>query len=201
MTQGDREWWISSLRESVKSFNETNKPEREKQVVAQFLQNLGIQHSVAELRRREDPPDVIFRDASFEVMDVHDCGRRMHREYKEALKLAETPDDPTRIVAQDVDLKDIRPTECGDRVRLAVQKKKATLYSAPTKAKLDLLAYINLTEYLLITDAMPDPSLFAEMGWRSVSAVYCNASMVFYAATDAPQFLRQKAGTLTGQTF
>ncbi len=71
----------------------------------------------------------------------------------------------------------------------------------PVKARLDLLAYINLTERLLVNDQMPDPSLFGDMGWRSVSAVYCNASMVFYAAVDAPEFLRERAGTMTGKTF
>lgn len=203
MAQGDREWWISRLRESVEHFREKNRPEREKWVVAEFLKNLGVQYSAAELSRGSDPPDVIFRDANFEVMDVHDPGRRVHGEYKKALKLvesAETPDDVRRAVVEDSDPEDIRPAECGDRLRDA-QRGKEKKYSAPDKARLDLLAYINLTERLLVNDQMPDPSLFGDMGWRSVSAVYCNASMVFYAAADAPQFLRKKAGTLTGKTF
>ncbi len=90
MAQGDREWWISRLRESVEHFREKNKPEREKWVVAEFLKNLGVQYSATELSRGGDPPDVIFRGANFEVMDVHDLGRRMHDEYKKALRSVES---------------------------------------------------------------------------------------------------------------
>ena len=58
------------------------KRELERRVVAAFLRCLGVDFSPDALVTPErDPPDVIFRDARFEVMTAFDEGRRMHADW------------------------------------------------------------------------------------------------------------------------
>ena len=66
--------------ESVEYFSAAKKPEREQWVVRTFLTNLGITYTTTEVIEGEDPPDVQFRSANFEVKEVLDSGRRRHRE-------------------------------------------------------------------------------------------------------------------------
>lgn len=76
-----------ALKESIAYFSAKNKAERERWVCLELVQNLGIAYDETEIVSPEnDPPDVIFRDARFEVKEILDQGRKRHAEYKAALQ-------------------------------------------------------------------------------------------------------------------
>jgi len=58
--------------ESVAYFRAANKPERERWVAQTFLKNLRINHTSAEIVNGQDPPDIQFRDANFEIKEILD---------------------------------------------------------------------------------------------------------------------------------
>jgi len=65
-------------RDMVDMLSSPRKSERERRVVAAFLRCLGVGFCPVELIAQEsDPPDVVFRDARFEVMICRDEGRKM----------------------------------------------------------------------------------------------------------------------------
>src|SRR5689334_22603145 len=83
---------LEDLRASVDYFAVSNKEERERQTVRELLLNLGTRFRLREIvsvPRAEEPPDVRFRTASFEVKEILDEERERHREYKELLATAE----------------------------------------------------------------------------------------------------------------
>lgn len=68
-----------ALKESIAYFSTKNKAERERWVCLELVQNLGIAYDETEIVSPEnDPPDVIFRDARFEVKEILDQGRKRH---------------------------------------------------------------------------------------------------------------------------
>ena len=76
------------LKASVRFFDSKNRQSRERHVVREFLRNFGHRFLVRELESvADDPPDVRFRDYTFEIKE-HMDPRERHREYKEALKKA-----------------------------------------------------------------------------------------------------------------
>ena len=85
--------------ESVEFFRASNKPERERWVVREFLTNLGLVFTDAEVRSPDqDPPDVTFREANFEIKEILSKGRRRHQEYKEGLQKALDAESPSDLV-------------------------------------------------------------------------------------------------------
>jgi hypothetical protein len=85
--------------ESVQFFRSSNKPERERWVVREFLTNLGLAFDDAEVQSpNHDPPDVKFRDANFEIKEILSEGRRRHQEYKEGLQQALEATSPADLV-------------------------------------------------------------------------------------------------------
>ena len=191
---------LSALRQAVENLRDVKKPQRELFVCSQFLSNLGIAFTPSQLKpvpKAKEPPDVIFDEARFEITEVLDQGRQRDREYKTILNLVESTGDLSHAV-QLAELKDIVPTEIGDRTRCAADKKA---YDPATKASLDLLVYVNLTEHSFKRGAMPDPRSFAALGWRSLSVLFCWVSLVFYAAPGAPPFLQERAGQFTERAF
>lgn len=87
------------LRESLKFFSNEMKPERERWVCRELLENLGIEVLDSELvSSKEDPPDVLFRSARFEVKELIDEDRPRMAEYKESLARAETATDAGELL-------------------------------------------------------------------------------------------------------
>jgi Putative endonuclease, protein of unknown function (DUF1780) len=85
---------IKDLEESVRSFSSDRKQEGERWVANAFIENLRIYFKPEEILSPEnDPPDVVFRDARFEVKEIMDEGRERHKEYKEELKRVKTITD------------------------------------------------------------------------------------------------------------
>lgn len=139
-----------------------------------------------------DPPDVIYREAAFEVKEIMDEGRRRHDEVKEARALARKPENRRRFTSGRVI--DLRPNDAYQLVLSHLEKFSAK-YRLDVKTQTDLLFYINKVNHWFEDGPFPDLGLLASFGWRSVSAVIAsNVSIVFQAHGGAPDFLRANVG-------
>jgi len=183
------------LKESIEYFSAKNKAERERWVCLELVQNLGIAYDETEIVSPEnDPPDVIFRDARFEIKEILDQGRKRHAEYKATLQKALTITDPQDLLDQ------YTPIQIGERVQAKLRDLKHHYPRAVCEGT-DLLFYVNLQEHHLKIGLMPAASDFGSFGWRSISAVLGWGALVFFAASNAPAFLYAKAGTVTLRKF
>ena len=82
---------ISDTEESIKFFSGQKKPDREQSVCAALLRCLGIKFKIADLKPiRNDPPDICFSTANFEIKEYLDDGIRRHEEYKKFLEKLKT---------------------------------------------------------------------------------------------------------------
>lgn len=78
---------VEDLEASVAYFSVGNKSESDWQTVTDLLLNLGVPFQESDLQwiaQGQNPPDVRFRDAAFEIKEILDEGRRRHAEYKAA---------------------------------------------------------------------------------------------------------------------
>jgi len=188
------------LKESIEYFSAKNKVERERWVCLELIQNLGIAYDEAEIISPEkDPPDVVFRDARFEIKEILDPGRKRHAEYKAALQKALAITDPQELL-ETYTPKDITPAQIGERVQTELRGLKYH-YPPAVCGGTDLLFYVNLLEHQLKIGVMPAAADFNSFGWRSISAVLGWGALVFFAAPSAPTFLCVKAGEVTLRKF
>jgi hypothetical protein len=146
----------------------------------------------------DDPPDVIFRDARIEIKEAIDPGRKRHAEYKEAYARLSQATDASVLneMVEVFEPVDITPTQIGE----VVLEKLTALenqYDLGLLRKMDLLVYINLQGRIFKSNVMPDQQLFSRSGWRSISALRTDASLVFYASDEAPQFLQEISGAFS----
>lgn len=185
---------IKDLEDSVADYSPNNKQERERWVAEAFLKNLRIEHAKNEIvSPDDDPPDVIFRDARFEIKEIQDPDRRRHDEYKAELKRARTLTDPKDLlqmfIPKDKTLSEIY-RHCVEST-LSLEKK----YPLVVRSSMDLLFYVNLKHVFEVVEIpYPDTSGLASSDWRSVSFVMGQRSCCFFARNDAPDFIRQALG-------
>jgi hypothetical protein len=177
--------------ESVGFFRSSNKPERERWVVREFLTNLGLAFDDAEVQSpNHDPPDVKFRDANFEIKEILSEGRRRHQEYKEGLQQALEATSPTDLVKmytpRDVAVFDVCAGVYVEAKNLANVK-----YPSDMCKSLDLLFYVNLTDVSGLRETpFPDFAPIEVLGWRSVSFLMGHRSCTLSVAEGAPSFFR-----------
>jgi len=166
---------------------------REWHTAVNFLTNLHIGVDDSQVFcSPQDPPDVLYRDAAFEVKEIMDEGRRRHDEVKQARR-----NQKTKLSRQTVELRHVINLLPMDAAALVVVQldELAGRYQPDVKARTDVLFYINKRDHWFDDGPMPGPQSFAGYGWRSVSAVVrSDVSLVFYAAPSAPQFLQANAG-------
>ena len=91
---------IKDLKESIRFFSAQNKWAREKMVVEKLLTSLDIDYDESDLTKPDEPADVAFSDARFQVKEVMQFQgeetRRRHDEFRDALRrveAAETMED------------------------------------------------------------------------------------------------------------
>ncbi|MCU7806955.1 MAG: DUF1780 domain-containing protein [Candidatus Thiodiazotropha sp. (ex Semelilucina semeliformis)] len=179
---------VQSLEESVQFFGARYKSEREIWVANSFITNLNIPFEKAEvISPEQDPPDVIFRDAQFEIKEILDPGRRRHAEYKKMLEHARTITDPKQLLLEFTPI----DKTIAEIYELCLKETKAlTKYPTALRADTDLLFYVNLYHVMGLTEEpFPDTSELAALGWRSVSFVKGYRSCVLTASPGAPEFL------------
>lgn len=158
-------------------------------VVDSFLKNMSIPFAKTDLVRGDDPPDVIFFDAQFEVKEIPDKGRKRHTEYKEALARANNATDPAELL-EEYSPKDISIEEVYDRVYFKAAELAEKKYPIEFRKNLDLLFYINWRDIgRIVEKPFPDVTPLKALGYRSVSFLEGYRSCVFCADTKAPSFL------------
>lgn len=187
----------AEAEDTVRFFSNDMKPERERSACAALLRCLGIDFSTEEIESPKiEPPDVIFRTARFEVLEILNAGRKRHDDWKaesHRRKIAKSLDDlakPYRPPA---------PLSYGDVAGLVTGSlnRKAERYSRSERARLDALVYVNLKNKFLDLDS-PHPSFdqLSTQGWRSVSLLMPPYGLVLCAQHSASPFLLN----LVGQT-
>jgi hypothetical protein len=187
------------LQSSVEYFAPGRKAERELWVCREFVLNLGVRARLGTfIPVHDEPPDVTYRSARFEVKEMLDRGRRRHQEYRDRLKLAQTATEPDDLLEIYTPL-DITALEIGARIESELSNLRK--YDSKLKMTLDLLFYVNLKHHHLVAGPMPEPARFFRSGWRSISAVIGWGSLVFYASREAPKFIREWVGTVTVRKF
>lgn len=181
--------------EAVSFFSNARKQERERWIVAEFLNNLGLWTSESEVfSSLEDPPDVTYSDARFEVKEIMDPGRRRHTEYKESHRRAKE----ARIAAdllEECTPRDITYTELCEHVTVRISTLRP--YAPAAQSNLDLLFYVNLENVrgYVSSEVMTAQDL-SKHGWRSISFIAGSMGVVLYASASAPQFLRKNEGKI-----
>lgn len=189
-----------ALKESVTFFSPRNKLARESWVGITFLQNLGLQFDEKDvLVPLDDPPDVIFEDAQFEIKEILDPGRKRHLEFKERFRRSLKAKDPADLL-QSYTPHDLTPKDILDLIEKELPELEKK-YAPRMKGQYDLLFYINLKHHHLKIDKMPDPFTLSSFGWRSVSVLIGWGSLVYYANDLAPEFLQKKRGQLIMRQF
>jgi len=185
---------IKDLEASVAYFAPGNNQAKERYVAASFIENLRIPYSDGEITSPDDdPPDVVFRDARFEIKEILDPGRRRHDEYKAELERARTLTDPQDLFHMFTP-KDESLSEIFRRCEESALALNNT-YSAAVRSSLDLLFYVNLMQVFDVIEVpYPDTSGLEPAGWRSVSFVMGQRSCCFHARNDAPAFIKEAVG-------
>jgi hypothetical protein len=172
----------------------SSQQEQEKRTTRGFLRALGIAFLEEELQcGREEPVDICFRDARFQITEKLDLARRRNLEWKEE---AERRHIATSLgqLAEANPLS--RPMEPRIAVKLVLEAvtKKWKRYRTSCE-DLDALVYLNLkSRYLCPTSPWPEVTDFREQGWRSVSLLMDWNGAVLFARTTAPEFLRSAVG-------
>jgi hypothetical protein len=188
---------VEDLEASVAYFSNENKPARERHVVDDLLRNLGTRFRIAEIESvpvREEPPDVRFRSAAFEVKEILDDSRRRHAEYKGLLEGARRARSYKHLwhlsqyTPRDISLSDL--LEEAAQLSGRVLRK----YSLTAVRELDLLVYYNRLDVIGLDERHFPPSDPRLGGWRSVTVVIGYRAIVFFTTPKAPLFLRRAVG-------
>ena len=185
------------IAETRTLFSNSQKPERERMVVRALLRCIGEPFTDDEIGvGDEEPVDVVFRDALFQVRDFV-AGRKRGVVWRER-------EERARNAKRISDLKEPwshSKAMSFDEISQVVvdgMSKKASRYGVENCSGLDALAYIDLGGCHLwplepiVSDGVKDG--LAKQGWRSVSMLFPPFGAVLVAGNDAPGFLRNKVG-------
>jgi hypothetical protein len=171
--------------------------ERERWVCQRLLQGLNIAHRNEDfLSAGQEPPDVLFRDACFEVFFVLDEGRRLNDEWREELERRRSAFSLSQLVRREAKPKRIPAAELLRRLAPTLRKKAHNYKERGLDlGELDIVAFASLKrEVLDLNSHFPPPTEYLRQGWRSLSLVGPTFARVLFAHPDAPDFLRTNLG-------
>jgi hypothetical protein len=171
--------------------------ERERWVCQRLLQALNVSHRLDEFSAADhEPPDVLFREASFEVFFVLDEGRRLNDEWRAELERRRSAFSLSQLVRREAKPRRIGASELQQRLTPTLRKKARNYQERGLDlGELDLLAYVNLKRAVPdFNSHFPPPTEFLRQGWRSLSLVGPTFARVLFAHPDAPEFLRNNLG-------
>jgi len=186
-----KEQYYRALEESILQPREQNKPEREKWVVGRLLEVLHIPFENKELIVGDEPVDIAFRSARFQIKELQEGKYKRGDElinHKKLIDQAQSPEDlvkfytPWRISWQEIVLK-------------VEEEVKHYSMKYDELASLDFLFYFNYSNNEI--SGPFERVLTNGEGFRSVSLVTNRNCGVLYAAPSAPDFLR----TISGRVF
>ncbi|MBD8616385.1 DUF1780 domain-containing protein [Pseudomonas putida] len=189
---------LTSQAEQANAFlSNARKWERERWVCERLLQGLNITYRDDEFTAAgQEPPDVLFREASFEVFFVLDEGRRLNDEWREELQRRRSAFSLSQLVRREARPKRIRASELLQRLAPTLRKKAHNYRERGLDlGELDIIAFASLKrETLDLNSHFPPPTEFLRQGWRSLSLVGPTFARVLFAHPDAPDFLRNNLG-------
>ena len=171
--------------------------ERERWVCQRLLQALNVSHRLDEFSAADhEPPDVLFREASFEVFFVLDEGRRLNDEWRAELERRRSAFSLSQLVRRETKPRRIAAAELQQRLTPTLRKKAHNYKERGLDlGELDLLAYVNLKRAVPdFNSHFPPPTEFLRQGWRSLSLVGPTFARVLFAHPSAPDFLRHNLG-------
>ncbi|MCS3466307.1 hypothetical protein M2401_000017 [Pseudomonas sp. JUb42] len=184
--------------EQANSFlSNARKWERERWVCERLLQGLNIRHRDEDFTAAgQEPPDVLFRNACFEVFFVLDEGRRLNDEWREELERRRSADSLSELVRRQAKPKRIPAADLLERLGPTLRKKAGNYRERDLDlSKLDLIAFVSLKrEVLDLNSHFPPPTEYLRQGWRSLSLVGPTFARVLFAHPEAPDFLRTNLG-------
>ncbi len=187
-----REDLIAHTEETLSLLSNREKTRRERMTCAAFLRGLGISFSLDDIKSvKNEPPDVIFGEACFEVRELLDHGRRRGDEYKER---HETLINSTSIEDTLLPRKSIKSISYAELINLIIfaLSKKASSYEKTVLSNLDAFVYVNLNSKLLDPATnIPNLDALIAQGWRSVSFVFVPYSHIIFTQDTAPDFLKR----------
>lgn len=186
---------INERKESICFFSNKCKSEREVWVVRHFLSQLRIEFSDEEITpSQNEPVDVIYSDARFQVKEILDENRRRGDEYRESLLKAENATSPSDL------LEHYQPNmiTCADIVPIVAKKafELQQKYGPSERISIDLLFYLNLQDIHVVGDIFPDVDCYSSImaGWRSVSVDSGDCALVLHVSQRAPSFMKTSKG-------
>ena len=170
--------------------------ERERWVCQRLLTALNVRHRQDEFSTGQEPPDVLFRDANFEVFFVLDKGRRLNDEWKEELERRRSALSLSQLLRRETRPRRIPAVELQARLSPTLRKKAHNYRERGLDlGDLDLLAYVSLKRDVLdLNIHFPPPGEYLRQGWRSLSLVGPNFVRVLFTHDNAPDFLRHNRG-------
>ena len=186
-----------NLHSSLDWFSNRLKSDREVWVAQRFLKIIGERVEPEDLSPCEDdPPDVLFRNARFEVKERLDANRRRTDEYRAALRRAESASNLKELLEHFDPSFETPEMILEDLERFLPEASRK--YPAGLKSNLDLLVYYNRHIFPKDFDSVPDSAHLADLGFRSVSLCTGSRSWVLFASARAPSFLRSAVGDISG---
>jgi hypothetical protein len=189
---------LTHQAEQANSFlSNARKWERERWVCQRLLQALNVRHQLDEFGASgQEPPDVLFREANFEVFFVLDEGRRLNDEWRAELDRRRSAFSLSQLVRREAKPKRIGAAELQARLAPTLRKKSHNyLERGLDPGELDLLAFVSLKRAVPdFNSHFPPPTEYLRQGWRSLSLVGPTFARVLFAHPDAPAFLRNNLG-------
>ncbi len=186
----------ASAYEELLFFSNKGKEERERWVVAEFLQHRGIDFLSSELDspNQRSKTDVHFRGASFQVKEILAPGTKRSDEisanYERLMEATKLEDVIGPQFSYDVPPPTtIYALVSAQASQLAFEEKYRS-----SKHELDLLFYVTRTNASLVRQEEIDAAALSALGWRSISCLAGSQATVLFAHSNAPSFLHSPNG-------
>jgi hypothetical protein len=186
---------VNAIKESIHFFSNKCKSEREIWVVKHFLSQLKIEFQDKEIYPSPDEPfDVVFRYARFQIKEILYKNRKRSDEYKELLHKTEKSTSPSDL------LEPYQPQmiNCANIIPIVVEKvsELQKKYGPSERISIDLLFYFNLQNTHVVDDKFPNVDCCSSKmaGWRSVSVDTGDCAIILHISQYAPNFIRASKG-------
>jgi hypothetical protein len=177
-------------------FSNKMKRERERMVCRAFLRCAGLPFAEEQIIiSGDEPPDVIFESARFEIRELLDERRKRGDEWAQEAKRVEKAKDIEGVLRPAPSPKQITLEELIPLVADALRD-KAMRYGNECR-HLDALVYVNLHEtFLAPSSTVVGVEALEAHGWRSVSIVFIPFVVVLATTSTAPGFLCARVGQI-----
>jgi hypothetical protein len=193
MCTNDRErYWqdlIKAHEQTLEAYN--NQKLGELVVFAEYLSRLKIDFDQSEIYQPDDdPPDVVFRKHSFEIL-FSPGERKPNEESKnELLKVIKEKDN--RVNIRMVRYKFPNKLSLSEIIVIVETslRNKSERYAIKFKNSVNILVYVMQNIIPNLDSIFPDIKYLTAQGWLSVSIMISNYIIVLHANSKAPSFIK-----------